>query len=308
METKYRLKFRVGEFTLLSVPLALENRLHAAIDLSSSPEAFASEMPSDGDGLLFKAAEITGEAPSLVTGQRCMRYVPYRFRRFILDLTGDYDAYLQKFSSKSRSTLKRKVRKFETLSGGTIDWRIYRSPAEMEEFFRLARALSSKTYQERLLDAGLPSDAGFEVHLRNRAEQGTALGFLLFLDGKAISYLYSPIDDDVVAYAYLGYDQEFSQHSPGTVLQLLAVEWLFEQGQYRAFDFGEGEGDHKAFFSTRHVQSADVFILKRTAGLRLLVSLHRTTLGASDAVTNFLDRIGLKKKIKQFIRRRAAQA
>ncbi len=307
MDPRYPLKFRIGEFTLFSILLTLDDGPRRAIDLSAGADELAAGLQAGNDGILFKSAEITGQSPAVCAGRRCIRYVPYRFRRYFLDLTTDYETYLQKFSSKSRSTLRRKVRKFEALSGGTIDWKIYRTEDELAEFHRLARDLSARTYQERLLDAGLPEDEAFRTEMLERARNGTALGFLLFLADKPISYLYTPIDDEIVVYAYLGYDQDCFQHSPGTVLQLLAVEWLFSEGGYRAFDFTEGEGDHKAFFSTHHVECADVFALRRTARLRLIVGLHHVAITFSDGLVGLVERLGLKSKIKQFIRRRAAR-
>jgi CelD/BcsL family acetyltransferase involved in cellulose biosynthesis len=306
MAIDYALKFRLGEFTLLSVPLALEERSTGVIDLAAAPED-VNDIERSIDGVLFRSAEVTGQSPAINVGRTVIRYSPYRFRRYFLDLTGDFEGYLQKFSSKSRSTLRRKVRKFEAQSGGKADWRLYRTPEELTEFHRMARALSVRTYQEQLLDAGLPDDAAFRSEMLDRAKHGTALGFLLFLDGKPVAYLYTPVDDGVVVYAYLGYDQAVSNLSPGTVLQLLAVEWLFAEGGYKSFDFTEGEGAHKAFFSTRHAECADVFVLRNTARLRLIVRAHWMTNQGSDALVRVVDSLGLKKRIKKLIRRRAAE-
>src|SRR5207302_1769781 len=90
-----------------------------------------------------------------------IRYVPGRIVRHYLDLSGTFDAYLAKFSSKTRSTLKKKVRRFAERSGGTIDWREYRTAAEARQFHQLARVVAEKTYQEHLLDAALPADDAF---------------------------------------------------------------------------------------------------------------------------------------------------
>lgn len=306
MAIDYALKFRFGEFTLVSVPLALEERSTGVIDLSAAPEEIA-DLPRNMDGVLYRSAEVTGDSPAVEPGREVVRYSPYRFRRYFLDLTGDFETYLQKFSSKSRSTLRRKVRKFETQSGGKINWRIYRTAEELAEFHEMARALSVRTYQEQLLNAGLPDDAAFRSEMLDRGRQGTALGFLLFLDGKPVAYLYTPVNDGVVVYAYLGYDQTVANLSPGTVLQLLAVEWLFAQGGYKSFDFTEGEGEHKAFFSTRHADCADIFVLRSTARLRFIVRAHWMTSQGSDALVRIVDRLGLKKQLKKLVRRRAAE-
>jgi hypothetical protein len=302
----YPLRFRLGEFTLFSVPLALVESYRDTIDLSSRPDDLRQTVGEDTDGPLFRSARISGRSPAIKIGRNCIRYTPYRFKRYFLELTGNYETYLKKFSAKSRSTLRRKVRKFETLSGGKIDWRVYRTPEEMAEFHRLGRQLSARTYQEQLLDAGLPGDTEFVADMQKRAADGSALGFIVFLDDRPVSYLYAPVNRDIVVYAFLGYDQEVATHSPGTVLLLLIIEWLFAQGRYKALDFTEGESEHKAFFSTDNVDCADVLVLRRQTLLWLIVKLHWLTNATSDALVSMLDRLGVKQRLKRFIRRQAS--
>jgi hypothetical protein len=63
--------------------------------------------------------------------------------------------------------------------------------------------LSALTYQERLLDAGLPADALGEM--QDLARRDAARAWLLFIDGRPASYLYAPAEGAALRYAYLGY-------------------------------------------------------------------------------------------------------
>ena len=105
-------------------------------------------------------------------------------------------------------TLRRKRRKFEEASGGELDLRTYHSPDEMDEFVRLALPLSQRTYQARLLDAGLPDSETARAEMRELAWQDRVRAFLLFLDGKPVAYLYLPIERDTLVYAHLGHDPD----------------------------------------------------------------------------------------------------
>ncbi|MHC4165023.1 MAG: GNAT family N-acetyltransferase, partial [Planctomycetota bacterium] len=227
-----------------------------------------------------------------------------QYERRYVDLGGTFDDYLKRFSSKSRSTLQRKVRKFGQLCGGEADWRAYRTRAEMDEFYRLAREVSRKTYQERLLDAGLPESDEFREEMLEAAERDGTRGYLLFHESRPVAYLHCPIHDGVVFYGYLGYDPEYAKWSPGTVLQRLALERLFEEAGLRMFDFTEGEGRHKSFFSTHSVLCADIYYLRRSLRNRCLVRLHSGLDAFSRALVRLLDRLGLKERIKRLIRRR----
>lgn len=254
-------------------------------------------------GHMFSAYPASEELPLLRFSGSRMIYVPRQYHLYAVDLTMGFEAYQAKFSSKSRSTLKRKIRKFAERGGGAVDWRQYTTPAELEEFFRLARDVSARTYQERKLDAGLPGSDAFRAGMLARAAEGRARGYLLFLDGEAVSYIYCPIDDGVLSYEHVGYDPKVSDLSAGTVLQWHVLEALFAEKRHRVFDFTQGEGDHKRFFSTEARQCANVVVLPFSfRGWAVVLSQYacdRISSMAGDA----LERFGLKRAIRNLLRR-----
>jgi hypothetical protein len=213
-----------------------------------------------------------------------------------------FEEYRNKFSSKTRSTLNRKIRKFAEHSGGEIPWKVYREPFEMLNFFRMARTVSRTTYQEKLLDAGLPDSDDFFHEMEQLARQGCVRGFILFHNDQPVSYLYCPIINKVVIYAYLGYDPRYMDYSIGTVLQWLALEYLFEERAFHFFDFTEGQSEHKKLFATHHMQCANVFFLRSNMRNLLLLGSQRAVDNFSKLAGDMLDQLGLKSKIKKMIR------
>src|SRR4029077_2831682 len=117
-------------------------------------------------------------------------------------------------------------------------------------FFPLARRVSSRTYQERLLKSGFPKDPEFRKSALTLSENNCVRAYILFLNGNPVSYLYCRVKDKIVSYDYHGYDPVCAKLSPGTVLQILALEALFAEQQFMTFDFTEGEGPHKERLST----------------------------------------------------------
>ena len=120
-----------------------------------------------------------------------------------------------------------------------------------------------------------------------------------------IAYLQCPIEGGVARYQYLGFDPEFARWSPGTVLQYLVLEKLFDEGALRIFDFGEGEGPQKAFFATGSISCADIYYLRPTARNRSLTQLHATFDGISAGAGRLLDAVGLKRTVKRWLRARS---
>ena len=243
-------------------------------------------LPPGAHGYYLRAVPIAAGQ----VGPADMRsFVRHTYTRHYADLSLGYDAYLGTFSAKSRSSLKRKRRKLEERCGGGLDVRLYRSPAEMETFHQAARALSALTYQERLLDAGLPADALGEM--QDLARRDAARAWLLFIDGRPASYLYAPAEGTALRYAYLGYHPGHSDLSPGTVLQLEAMRMLMEERRFAWFDFTEGDGQHKRQFATGAVDSLDLLLLRPTFAN---LAAARTLTGFDGAVA-LAKRLGLRK-------------
>jgi CelD/BcsL family acetyltransferase involved in cellulose biosynthesis len=237
-----------------------------------------------------------------MSGRGAIRYVPRQYKRFFIDLRSSFPEYLAKFSAKTRSTLARKVRKFQDASGGRIEWREFKSPGEILGFYEQARAVSRLTYQEQLLKCGLPDSKAFRENLLSRSEAEAVRGYLLSIGGRPISYLYCPIADGVISYDHVGYDPAYAKLSPGTVLLYLVIESLFEAGQFSLFDFTEGEGSHKELFANHSIYCADVIYVRKQVSNRLKVSAHRLFEGASEYGVMIVTALGVKRALKKLLR------
>ncbi|WP_018994411.1 GNAT family N-acetyltransferase [Thioalkalivibrio sp. ALJ2] len=303
---RVRLALRIGEITLgdVSLRMSVDNRHFLQRPAAQAP--YAGDAVADGH--LARSQPVEGPLPRLSWVAGYLRYVPSQYMRHYIDLDMGWAGYQAKFSSKSRQTMRRKVRKFADASGGTIDWRTYRTPEEIETFRSLAREVSRLTYQERLLNAGLPDDDAFAERSARLAAADQVRAYLLFLDGEPVAYLYCPARDSALVYAYLGYHPKVAALSPGTVLQWLVLESLFQEGRFRYFDFAPGDSPHKALFGSAHQLCADVYYLRRRPRPLALGLAHAATTLASDAVSAALSRLGFKQSLKRFLRRGGASS
>lgn len=265
------IRFTLGSRHLLSVPRQLVPLAFSLEDVLDDRMPLLPSGDEQSDGLrvlsvpLSMVGDIVRHFPDHVMGGR------QDYRRYYIDMAGDYDEYLASFSGKTRSTLRRKQRKLADEVGGTLEVTEHRTPAEIEAFLQQALPLSARTYQARLLDAGLPEDDISQTTMLAKAEAGEMRCYLLRARGKAIAYLSLPVEGETLVYAHLGYDPDWAQFSPGTVLQMHALESLFAEQRYRWFDFTEGEGAHKAMFGTGSVECASFLLLKGDVSNRLLL-------------------------------------
>ena len=227
------LPLRVGARSVLTFRRRLV-RVRLSLEEALASRALAlPPLEPNADGYLVSAlpAAQTGD----VAAQRpdLKLFVRQRYRRSYVRLDQSFDQYLAGFPGKRRSTLTRKARKLASISGGALDVRSFRTEEEVSAFYQQARLVSEKTYQERLLDAGLPSGPEALSSMQALARAGQLRAWLLYLGGQPISYLYAPAQGSTLIYAHLGYDPEHGSHSPGSVLQLEALRELMEEGHFR---------------------------------------------------------------------------
>lgn len=263
------LRFQVGARTLMSVQRRLA-RVALSLD-----DAVARRMPAlppldrDAHGYLVTSLPADRRDAVVAGAGGMIAFTRQSYTRRYIDLGGEFDAYFARLSSNTRSAMRRKTRRLADASGGVLDIRRYRTPDELAQFHDVAREISQKTYQEKLLGGGLPDDPAFLRAMAALAAADQARAWLLSIGGVPAAYLYCPIDSGVVRYDHVGHDPAFADLSPGSVLQLEALRDLFGEGTLRRFDFTEGDGQHKQQFATGGVDCVDLLLLRPSVVNRL---------------------------------------
>lgn len=268
--------FTLGSRRLLSVPRQLTTWAFSLEQVLADVLPDAPPPGRDGVRVLSvpndRLAELSAFYPGFLAGGR------QDYRRHYIEMNQGFDAYMSQFSAKTRSTLRRKARKLAEETGGyTISE--HRTPAQVEAFLDAALPLSARTYQARLLNAGLPDDAASRRAMLEAAEADRMRAFLLHAGGAPVAYLSLPVIGATLVYAYLGYDPDCARLSPGTVLQMDALERLFGENRFSWFDFTEGDGAHKEMFGTHHAACTSLVLLEPTLA-------NRTLLGARSGFDN----------------------
>jgi Acetyltransferase (GNAT) domain len=303
----FQLRFELSYFRLFVLQIDVFARngwLDYPENTYATPPLPKSDIDLNGArGFAIYSLPISADLPTRSKLGKHLVYVERKYPRYLTDLSGTFDDYQAKFSAKTKSTLKRKIKKFETHCAG-LHWRRFVREEEMDTFYQHARVVSTKTYQEKLLENGLPSSADFQATMRAQARSDGLRAFVLYHSDKPVAYLYCPAENGSLLYNYLGYDPEYISLSPGTVLQWLALESIFSEKKFRFFDFTEGEGEHKKLFGTTFQNCATVLFLKDTAFNRCLVFSHINTIRVSRAVGRWADRFQLRPRIKRLLRLR----
>jgi CelD/BcsL family acetyltransferase involved in cellulose biosynthesis len=211
--------------------------------------------------------------PVIQVRRGVVRYAARYGLRYIVELDGSFEAYLKKFSNKSRNTLRRRVKK-SVRQNEAPELRQYRSSHEMKAFREIAISISHRSYKKDI-GWGFEESESFARQLEVEATMNRVRGYVLMLDGEPAAYVFCRIEDQVVIYKHLGYDVRFAERSPGTVLLYLMLEQLFEEQKFRLLDFDAMEYyPYKEFFSTSAIRCARVVWFRPTVRNIALFGSH----------------------------------
>lgn len=245
---------------------------------------------------------ISARLPRLSRLGRGICYVPLQGTRFFIDLNGSFEAYLAKFSAKTRNTIKRKIRRLTRVSGGAVEWREFRDPGDMAEFHRLGSEVSGRTYQHRLLRAGIDSSPSFREVLVRGAIADRVRGYILFWQMVPIAYMFCQARCGDLVVEKMGFDPAFAADSPGLVLFCLVLESLFCGREFRRLDLGEGAYPYKAHLATGSVEVAEIYCFPWSWRNMTFVGLHTAVDIAGNSLRAALQCLGLAQTLKNLIR------
>ena len=305
-ETRFTLPLQLGEFDVSRLKFrALKNTAHflnvQPVDSPHPPKVCHS---SNAVIAVNLSCPINIELPRVAFVDGCLRYVTWQYKRQYVSLQGNFSAYEKNFSSKTRSTLRRKVRKFVEASGTEDVFRVFRTPDEIETFLKDAKKVSRKSYQERLFDQGIQDSEVYRKQLVSKARSHTIIGWVLYTKNTPVAYtLGEVVSDQAILYGTTGYDPSYAMLSPGTVLQYFVIQNLFNSDEYHIYDLCMGEADHKRLFSNAEQLCADIIFLKHTYRNWRLFIIHISFSSINNAAIRLLDVLGVKKLIKKMIRR-----
>ncbi|WP_416366041.1 DNA repair protein RecO C-terminal domain-containing protein [Sphingomonas aerolata] len=284
-----RLKFQLGARTLATIPRRL---VRGALSLDAVLAGDVPILPALLNSGRWLCGHLVARGPGGRTGhawsaeRRPAALCPVSRRP--ADRPGSMR--LATLSGSARSGLSAEAKRLAALSGGTLDIRAYRTPAEIAVFYPLAQAVSATTYQERLLGSGLPDGEAAQQGFEALAAADRVRAWLLFVEGRPIAYLCCTAQGGTLRYDHVGHDPAENALSPGAVLQVEAMRQLFDD-RFVWFDFTEGEGQHKRQFATAGTACVDLLLLRPTLaeprnGGRAGGVRWRGGLGEADAVAS----------------------
>jgi CelD/BcsL family acetyltransferase involved in cellulose biosynthesis len=210
-------------------------------------------------------------APGALSASADFRVMRRPFESFRVAIKGSFDDYLNShFNGKARSNFRRRLRLLHEAASGKVATRVYSTAADVDDFLRDAESIARKTYQWKLGYGTVRATHSMRQRVSYFARRGQFRSFILFVRDEPCAFVYGTIYRRTFAHTHTGYDPQFSQCSPGTVLLNDILENLHSSGDVDELDFGVSFADYKKFFATHARTCFDSYIYRRGAYAAML--------------------------------------
>ena len=218
----------------------------------------------------------------------------------LIELPPTFEEYASKFTAKTRKNRNREVRILE--QRGRLELACFRRPDQVDAFLQEAGAISERSYQHRMLGAGLRQPVHLRERLRTAAAQGWLRAYVLRCGGATCSYLLGYQFRGRYYYSKVGYDPAWTPLCVGTVLQWLVLQDLYREDTPTVFDFG-GAGRQMQYFGNRSYLESNVYYFRPGAYSVLVRGSHAAARCLAKPAVALLDRYALKPRLRSWLRR-----
>lgn len=239
----------------------------------------------------------------LLDGRRVHASPTAHWRSTLLDpVSGER---VERHSSRTRQTFRRKDRKLREHFGGDVVVREMRSPADVEGFIAIASGIGARSYQGGI-DVGVRDDVRWRTLLGALAQQNRMSGHVLVAGGEPVAYTLGSIHRSTYTLIATSFLPEHRALSPGAYLLRAVIEELAEKG-IATLDFGFGDSEYKRLHGTTCTREHLMRFFGPSPRARTAEALSIAAAAARRMVEPLAERTGIRATVKRAWRRRLEQ-
>lgn len=228
-------------------------------------------------------------------------------QRHRIHLTGSFENYLEKFDRERRRKLKQELNRLERACDGDFIFERITTADQVPDFLRAVEKVSAASWQGSQLGLVLHSTLDQVRTLQSYAAMGWLRCYLIRTSQIPIAFgIGWQCDEDQTYYwEYTGFDPAWKARSPGKVLLLRMIEDLCLYEPKKWFDFRRGDSEYKQFFGNHTFPEANIYLIRKSVYNGLAVGTQSMFVTFATIVRKALDLLGLRKKVRYFLRNRS---
>jgi CelD/BcsL family acetyltransferase involved in cellulose biosynthesis len=205
--------------------------------------------------------------------------------------------YWKKFSGKTRHYFRSTAKKLEhsLVRFTTGD--------DVARFLQQAEQVSQRSWQAKRLGPRVIDGPEARRSLERLSRLGAFRSYILEQRGRPIAFALCRQWNGKFDYQEIGYDVDFGEFSPGTVLLYRLLEDLIAHDSPRLFDFDSGEAEYKRMFGNRQTQSGPIILTRRAWRYSLIFGLHRSSSKTASRLRSWVGTSKSYKLLRRLYRR-----
>ncbi|MGI9067131.1 MAG: GNAT family N-acetyltransferase [Pyrinomonadaceae bacterium] len=192
----------------------------------------------------------------------------------LLQLPAHSDAYLSRMSSKARATLRKNAKKLAESAGGKLEVTRIDSEQQVGDFLADAVRVSQNSWQHDILGDRITDSEEERAWCRSLARAGLLRNYVLKCGARPCAFVVGYQFNGVFHYVEVGYDREFSENSPGTVLLDMLIQDLCDYDPPTLLNFGMGEAGYKRRFGNVQREDTSIVAFRKSLNNYVLVRSH----------------------------------
>lgn len=176
--------------------------------------------------------------------------------RWRIELPQNEQDYWQKFTARTRSKFRARLKKFGESQLDRIS-----DPSDVAKFLEAAHQVSSQSWQSRQFGLRIHNDDSEVRRLTVLAELGYLRSYVWRVKGEPVAFAYCHQRAGSFVYEEIAYLAEYSSLSPGVTLLQQIIEDLYRCDRPSRFDFGGGDAEYKQKFGNVESRSQSLCLV-----------------------------------------------
>lgn len=174
---------------------------------------------------------------------------------------------------------------------------------DVARFLQQADHVSERSWQAKRLGSRVADSPEARRSLERLAQLGAFRSYILEQRGRPIAFALCRQWNGKFDYQEIGYDVEFAEYSPGTILLYRLLEDLIAHDSPRLFDFDSGDAEYKRMFGNRQTMSGPIMLTRRAWKYALIFGLSRSSSRTGSRLRSWAGRSKPYKLLRRLYRR-----
>lgn len=216
------------------------------------------------------------------------------------------EEFYANITRKRKKEWKRLGRRLEEAAGGALRVECYDQVSHLDHFIEVASMISAMTYKTAL-NAGFDDSSLTRSTLTQAAGRSWWRAYILYAGDVPCAFETGIIYGRTYFAEAIGYNPEWSDFSPGTILFVKVLEDLSRSTQVNIFDYGFGGAAYKERFGTRSWPEASIYIFAPRLYPIFVNATRSFVMGMNQGLGYFANKIGsvgwIKRRWRDLLRK-----